>query len=44
VDIGYDVFGKTRKALFLHAAAALFAALIDLNRVEARQERTMTEV
>ncbi|MDQ5987186.1 MAG: Protein archease [Syntrophus sp. SKADARSKE-3] len=41
-DFGFDVFGKTRKELFQHAATALFASLTDLNRVQARQERTLT--
>ena len=41
-DVGFDVWGATRRELFSHAATALFAFLTPLDAVEGKADRFLT--
>jgi SHS2 domain-containing protein len=40
-DLGFRAYGKTREALFAHAARALFEVLVSPETVEAKEERVV---
>ena len=41
-DIGIRGFGDSMEEAFAHAAAAMYAVMVDLERVAAREKRTVT--
>ena len=41
-DLGFDVFGRTRKDLFRHAVTALFDNVTDVTAIALTEERPLT--
>ncbi len=41
-DVGFDVYGATRKELFSHAAVALFDLFINPDSIDVKEERPIT--
>jgi len=41
-DLGIEIFGETRKALFIHAAFAVFDLMTDLHSVQPQESRRIS--